>query len=350
MNPKQSAVRIMVPFDAKNLVLADMDHDGKPEWIMSDGIKIRVYRIEKNKPELIWQEKEENKNNHHLVLEAADMNQDGYPELFVTNMVAGNLASYVVEWRDGQYQKTAKHLPYFLRVWRSPGKLPKLLSQRTSLTEPFAGSVREMTRSAGGYAEGPVFDLPFGVGIYGSAALDLDGDGAEELIQVDDDDHLLAFKNNGKLFLRTEQRYGGYENGFEHVVPATVQIAQEKQDFIKVKGRVEIMTNSKGRPWIVMTRNIPLTYVVNRSRGYHESELYGLDWNGSDLTEAWKIPLPEEVIEDIQLNDVMVEGQPQAILLLKSGLSMKTFKSLFGKQSELRIYRIPNVTEKDDTR
>ncbi len=346
MNPKQSAVKITLPFEAKHLVLADMDHDGRPEWIISDGIKIRIYHLEKNKPEMIWEEKDENKNNHHLALDAADLNQDGFPELFITNMIDGNLDSYVIEWHDGQYQKTVKHLPYFLRVWRSLGKPSKLLAQRTSLTEPFAGPIREMTRSASGYVEGPVFDLPSGMGLYGSAALDLDSDGVEELIQVNDDDHLLVFKKNGKLLLRTPERYGGYENGFEHAIPATVQIAQERQDFVKVKGRIEFMNNPQGRPWIVLTKNIPLTYLVSRSRGYHESEVYGLDWNGADLTEVWKIPLPEQVITDIQLSDVMGEGQPQVILLLRPGLSLSTFKSLFGKQSELRIYRIPSGAEK----
>lgn len=62
MNPKQSAVKITLPFEAKHLVLADVDQDGRPEWIVSDGIKIRIYHLEKNKPELIWEEKEENKN------------------------------------------------------------------------------------------------------------------------------------------------------------------------------------------------------------------------------------------------------------------------------------------------
>jgi len=354
MNPKQSAVKIPLPFEAKHLVLTDMDHDGRPEWIVSDGVKIRIYHLEKNKPELIWEEKEEKKNNRHLALDTADLNQDGFPELFVTNMLDGNLDSYVIEWRDGQYQKTVKHLPYFLRVWRSLGKPSKLLAQRTSLTEPFAGPIHEMTRSAGGYIEGPVFDLPSGVGLYGSAALDFDGDGVEELIQVDDDDHLLIYKKNGKLLIRTPERYGGYENGFEHVVPGTVQIAQERQDFVKVKGRVELMNNAQGRPWIILTKNIPLTYLVSRSRSYRESEVYGLDWNGADLSaglnEAWKIPLPEQVIVDIQLSDVMGEGQPQVILLLRPGLSLTTFKSLFGKQSELRIYRIPSGAEKHETK
>jgi len=233
-----------------------------------------------------------------------------------------------------------------LRVWRSLEKTPKLLAQRTSLTEPFAGPIHVMTRSAGGYAEGPVFDLPSGVDLYGSAALDLDGDGVEELIQVDDDDHLLIFRKNGKLLLRTPERYGGYENGFEHVVPATVQVAQEKQNFVKIKGRIELMNNPQGGSWIVLTKNIPLTYLVSRSRGYHESEVYGLDWDGADSTEAWKIPLPEQVIEDVQLSDVMGEGQPQVILLLRPGPSLTTFKSFFGKQSELRIYRVPGGAEK----
>lgn len=357
MNPKQSAVKITLSFEAKHVVLADMDHDGRPEWIVSDGIKIRIYHLGKNKPELIWEEKEEKKNNRHLALDAADLNQDGFPKLFVTNMIEGNLDSYVIEWRDGQYQKTVKHLPYFLRVWRSLGEPPKLLAQRTSLTEPFAGPIHEMTRSAGGYTEGPVSDLPSGVGLYGSAALDLDGDGVEELIQVDDNDHLLIYRKNGKLLIRTPERYGGYENGFEHVVPGTVQITQERQDFVKVKGRIEFMNNPQGRPRIILTKNIPLTYLVSRSRGYHESEVYGLDWNGADLTdgqaelnEAWKIPLPEQVITDIQLSDVMGEGQPQVILLLRSGLSLTTLKSLFSKQSELRIYRIPSEMEKHETK
>jgi len=363
MNPGQSTVKIKLPYEAKQLVLADMDQDGKPEWITSDGSKVRIYHVEKNKPDLIWEEKkDETRNNRHLSLDAADVNQDGFPRLFVTNMIEGNLNSYVIEWKDGRYQKTVKNLPYFLRVWRSPGKPPKLLAQRTGLNEPFAGSIHELVRTANGYQEGPVFVLPSGIGLYGSAVLDLAGNGAEEFIQVDDDEHLLVSKNAGKPLIRTSERYGGYENGFEHVIPGTVQISEERRQFVKIKGRIVVINHSQGSPWIVVTKNVPFTYLVSRPRVYHESEVYGLSWGGgalpdgqgpaggqAGLTEAWKIKMPEQVIADIQLSDVLGEGQPQVILLLTPGISLATFKDLFGKESELRILRIPREAEKHET-
>jgi hypothetical protein len=357
MNPKQSTVKISLPFEAKHLVLADMDKDGKPEWILSDGNKIRIYHLVKNKPEMVWEEKEKNRGNQHLALDAVDLNQDGFPELFVTNMLSGNLDSYVIEWKDGQYLKTVKHLPYFLRVWRSPGKPPKLLAQRTSLTEPFAGPIHEMTWTGSGLVEGPVFSMPSGVGLYGSAAADLNGDGTEEFIQVDDDEHLRVFGKNGKLLIRSPERYGGYENGFEHVSPETVQIAQEKRDFVKVKGRIEFMRNPQGGLWIVVTKNIPVTYLVSRSRGYRDSEVYGLSLQGAgssdgqaEFSEDWKIKAPDQVISDIQLSDVMGQGQPQVVLLLRPGLGLSTLSSFFSRESELRIYRIPSEAEKHGTK
>ena len=356
MNQKQSTVKISLPFEAKQLVLADMDKDGSPEWILSDGSKIRIYHLVNNKPEMVWEEKEENRNNQHLALDAMDLNQGGFPKLFVTNMINGNLSSYVIEWRDSQYLKSVKNLPYFLRVWRSPGKPPKLLAQRTSLTEPFSGPIHEMTWSDGGLVEGPVFSLPSEVGLYGSAAVDLDNDGVDEFIQVDDAEHLLVFSKDGKLLVRTSERYGGYENGFEHIIPESVQIAQQKQDFVKIKGRIELMKNPQGGLWIVVTKNIPATYMLSRSRGYHESEVYGLSLEGAGLSdgpaefsEDWKIQAADQVVSDIQLSDVMGVGQPQVVLLLKSGLSLATFKSLFSRGSELRIYRIPSGGEKHGT-
>ena len=356
MNPKQSTVKIPLPFAAKHLVLADMDKDGSLEWILSDGHKILIYHLVKNKPEIVWEEKGEIRNNQHLALDAADLNQSGFPKLFVTNMIDGNLSSYVIEWRGGQYLKTVKNLPYFFRVWRSLGKAPKLLAQHTSLTEPFSGPIHEMAWSDGNLVEGPVFSLPREVGLYGSAAVDLDNHGVDGFIQVDDTDHLLVFSNDGKLLVRTSERYGGYENGFAHIVPESVQIAAEKRDFVKIKGRIELMKNAQGGLWIVVTKNIPLTYMVTRSRVYHDSEVYGLSLEAagstgasSEFNEDWKINAADQVISDLQLSDVMGIGQPQVVLLLKPGVGLATFKSLFSRESELRIYRIPSGGEKNGT-
>jgi hypothetical protein len=213
-----------------------------------------------------------------------------------------------------------------------------------------------MTWSDSNLVEGPVFSLPPEVGLYGSAAVDLDNDGVDEFIQVDDAEHLLVFRKDSKLLLRTSERYGGYENGFEHIIPETVQIAQQKRDFVKIKGRIELMKNPQGGLWIVVTKNIPVTYMLTRSRGYHESEVYGLSLEGAGLpgasaefSEDWKIKAADQVTSDIQLSDVMGIGQPQVVLLLKPGLSLATLKSLFSRESELRIYRIPSGGKKHGT-
>ncbi|MBI5181805.1 MAG: VCBS repeat-containing protein, partial [Nitrospirae bacterium] len=103
-----------VPFGIRWLSVGDVDGDGKNEIVVSNGNKIRVYRYIDGKFDLIWEEKDAKRAYNQLYMDVADINGNGRAEIFVTNLIKDKLYSYVIEWKDGEFKKIQKDMPYYM--------------------------------------------------------------------------------------------------------------------------------------------------------------------------------------------------------------------------------------------
>ncbi len=190
-------------FAIKALAVADVNNDGKKELVLTNGKKVMVFSQHQGELSLIWEEAERNKQQH-LSLDIADINNNGYPEIFVTNYQKPHLASYVLEYQEGSYQRIAENIGYFLRLLPLEGE-PELLGQKLGTSQTFARPLYRLAWQEGTYEKRKSWDLPLNLSIYGISCGDVNNDGQAELVFIDDYDRLRVYSLTGDLLWKSTE-------------------------------------------------------------------------------------------------------------------------------------------------
>ncbi len=329
-----------IPFGVKWVSVGDLDGDGKNEIVVSNGNKIRIYRYTDGKFILIWEEKDAKRAYNQLYIDVADINKDGKAEIFVTNLIKDRLYSYVIEWRDGEFKKIQKDMKYFFRVQTMTSGDSILLCQEIGDKTPFYGNVKRCEWDGAKYKEGERFPLPKGVNIYGFTIADLDGNGEEEIIAIDDTEHIRIYSMDGKQVWKSPDKYGGYDTSFDFNFADDISGAREKK--ATIKGRLFVKDiDGDGRPELILSKNVPSTYAFEAFRGYLYSEVYVLQWNDVALNEVWKIKKVSGFIDDFTIADFTNEGFDRLLIATSPILSTSKIEELFRTKSDFIIYNLP---------
>ncbi len=329
-----------IPFGVRWVSVGDLDGDGKNEIVVSNGNKIRVYRYADGKFVLMWEEKDAKRAYNQLYIDIADINKDGKAEIFVTNLIKDKLYSYVIEWRDGGFKKIQKDMKYFLRVQTMTSGDSILLCQEIGNKTPFYGDVKRCEWDGTKYKDGERFPLPKGVNIYGFTIADLDGNGDEEIIAIDDTEYIRIYSMDGKQVWRSPDRYGGYDTSFDFDFVDDIAGAKEKS--VAIKGRLIVKDiDGDGRLELILSKNVASTYAFEAFRGYLYGEMYVFHWNGVALNEVWKIKRVSGFIDDFTIADLTNEGFDRLILATSPILSTSKIEELFKTKSDFIIYNLP---------
>ncbi|MGP0629920.1 FG-GAP repeat domain-containing protein [Nitrospina sp. 32_T5] len=212
----------MVKFIGKqdfDFVLADMDvgdldGDGEPEFVFIDRNQVMIYRFIKGQYVKIGTIRVPAEFNRFLTVDVADINGNGRAEIFVTNQVGQKLESFILEQAPGQtrFEKIAIGLNRYFRVIRSYKGVPRLLTQRPGVEEPFGSEVRTMVYKNNTYKEGAELGferfLNQQTTLYGVTLEDTNFDKSIEIIVLDNNYNLRVYSTDGKLLVKSEDYYG----------------------------------------------------------------------------------------------------------------------------------------------
>lgn len=314
-----------VPFKGQALAAGDLMGDGRTTLALSDGQHVYFYSLERTGIKELARIPGEPTDNI-LALDAADINGNGVPEIFVTNFTNFGLRSFVLEYKEGKFQKISANAKLHFRVLDDPAGGHRLFAQGGEPRQPFDGPVRRYTWQAGAYrptAETVPLPRLFNR-IYGFTLADLDGDGAPEVLVLDHQDYLRVFDRGGKEIYRSSDRYGGSENLVEYdpaqvgdnprsgIEPERVML-QSRMYFQDVAGN--------GKRQLILPRNVPSTGYVWRTRLYDRGKIFGLAWDGVGLQQAWETrDLPGYVADYALLGPEGSGGRKVVLLVVQTNL------------------------------
>ncbi len=100
LDPSRSIVSQEVGYEIRDLAVADLDGDGRPELVTIDQLHLAIYRWTGTSLEVLFEEKE-GKRRNYLSVDAADLDGDGRAELLV-NDAFGDRRQAVILRYDGQ--------------------------------------------------------------------------------------------------------------------------------------------------------------------------------------------------------------------------------------------------------
>ncbi len=149
MSPKFST-------EFKGLDVGDVNGDGLNEIVVIDNNSVYIYQKEGNELKLLKKISGGTFETYYGV-DVADINGNGIPEIFVTNINRTTVESFVIEYRNGNYEVIASKLPYLFRVINTTGT-PRLLGQVLTRHDhqnqfPFINPIYVMSWENGKYVE-----------------------------------------------------------------------------------------------------------------------------------------------------------------------------------------------------
>ncbi len=305
-----------LPFDAQLFVAADLEGTGSLQYVFSDGAKIHIFKQGIAGWREEWAERitYASSEMQHFSLDAADINNNGRPEVFVTGMLNGKVISYIIEFKDGFYQRIAD-VPGFLRVVTSARKGGILIGQGYDPVSFFAGQPKQYVWREGKYVPDADFLLPKGVGLYGFAPVDA-GETSPLLVALDDGDHLLVY-SNGTAIWKSEEKFPAVGKsvtkpltGIDALISSS-STEVDKMRMVKINGRVVTLDlNGDGRDEILLPKNSGATFLSANDK----AELICLGWTGARFEQRWNIKEIPGVVLDYRV--IRQQGSGAQILAL----------------------------------
>ncbi|MCP3876098.1 MAG: hypothetical protein GY699_23495, partial [Desulfobacteraceae bacterium] len=197
------------------LAAGDLNKDGLVQVVAATDSQIIIYTLNGNKLS-VQKTLDFSFTNRIVSLDIADINKNGYPEIFVTslNSLRTSLQSFVVEYNGSAYHTLTDNESYYFRVidGENGGKI--LLGQR-SVGHPYKGKIYVMTATGNTYTEQRKLPLPRNVSVL-SLTKGMSGTGdAQEYVLINENGNMVVAGESGRIEWESSKEYGGTPHYFQ---------------------------------------------------------------------------------------------------------------------------------------
>ena len=315
-----------------SIAVADIDLDGKNELLALTEDTLRIYRLAGKHFGLIHEMKD-GPTGEYMFVDAADIDGDGRPEIFVSNLNNYTIQSFVMTWHTGSGLKfIAKDLPYFFGAQPNPvGKGHILLGQKKDVVEPMVGPIYYMKAEGGTYVptEKTVKKPLTATNLYNILLADLNGSGRAMTLMIGLSYDLMVFSPSGDRLYQGGEVYNASDKIIR--VPPASQLDNPGWDegwyFLPTRMVLSDL-DGDGRAEVIVVRNLDrMGGLLGRMRMYYQGTIYSLYWNGMSMMENWRTPRIGGYVTDYTIADVGNVGRPALVLSIVStrmqGMSTK---------------------------
>lgn len=318
--------------------VGDVDHDGKNEIVCIDRSNVFIFRKEKNALKQI-DKIVGKKYDRYLSVDVADINGTDTKQIFVSSINNGILNSFVLEYRDGKYEKIASDLRWLLRVIYISGK-PVLLGQTLSNEpeQPFMSPIFELAyTSSGKYRDVRRMKIPEGLSIYDIVIDPLEKSGPDRVVAIDNLDYIRVIEETDKplenlirfftvkeMIWKSEEQYGGSANTFENMqrILSTNEV-KPQLPYVNIRMLMYDLYKEGKKDLLVVNNHSSSTRVFRELKYFTSSTIHDLEWsNLGGFSEVWKTKKINGYITDMQIRDIDGDGKPELVLALNVGSNL----------------------------
>lgn len=301
------------------VAVGDVDGDGKNETLIAAPHSITVYRSEGGQFQKLA-EIEDSNNKNIYGLDIADINDNGYGEIFVTSFNATKtiLNSFVLEYDGKNYTKILDDSRLIYRVAITPNRGRVLLGQRPRKGSSNSGTIFEMTFQAGEYVPTDDIRTPKKTSLLGLTIGDVLNTGQESVICYKEDDRIQILDSSGSLAWDSAERYGGSMLFWDAPWSDTGQV-ENKQYFPM---RLALWHNSADdETQVIVIKNHEITGRKLEARIFTKTNIEAFTWDGLGLRPLWKTRTIRGHIQDYAVGDFDNDGQDEIVsgLVIKEG-------------------------------
>ncbi|MCK5695005.1 MAG: hypothetical protein KAH62_00090 [Desulfobacula sp.] len=295
------------------LAMGDLNQDGVVQVVTATDSEILIHKLENNK--LLVENKLEFKFTHRIIaLDIADINQNGYPEIFVTslNIHREGLQSFVLEYNGSTYTTLTDGEHYYFRVIDGLNKAKVLLGQK-SAGHPFHGSIYTMTASGRQYVTDQKLRLPRSASVLSLAKGTVITEDAVQFVLINENRRLNVVSDTGKIDWEGYGHFGGTAHYFLLPREDTDASYQER---IYLNPRILFYDiEDDGKLEVLAVRNEEVGGgTLGRYKRFKKGSLEILSWNGIALAPVSKTRSVQGWISDFAIADIDGDGKDELVV------------------------------------
>ncbi|MGW8303435.1 MAG: FG-GAP-like repeat-containing protein [Desulfobacterales bacterium] len=321
------------------IALGDVDRDGKIETVVITPHTVIIYRSEGGKFYKAHQI-HETTNRYQIGVDIADINADGYPEIFVTSLdlLKTGVNSYVLEYDGQNFNTIVEHSRWYYRVADLPHRGKILLGQKQNRLVLFSGKIYDMIWQNADYEPENEIKTPRNIQLMGFAMGDLLKNSPDVAVAYNEEDHIRLIDAAGKEIWKSSERYGGSTLFFAEPKNEREQVVNSK--YFPMRLLVQD-TDGDGDSELIAVRNYDLAAMkLEKFRKFTSSHIESLSWDGLGLNTTWKTRKISGFIRDFAVGDFDNDGK---IELVAAVIQDEGNVALFGKpKSTIIAYELPS--------
>jgi TolB-like protein len=338
-------------FGIVGMDVGDLDGDGTQELVTVAFDKLTVYQRQAGGLKVLANFIGE-KLDHFVWVGLADHNRDGKNEIYLTNLRRRNLfgntadkvsqgadvdwepSSFVLAYRNGKLEVLAEKQPYLLNTMEFPKRGKVVLGQQKGVGTTFKSEIYELQLQGRELRPLMALPLPSRCNVFNFAKADINNDGTDEIIVIDQDNNLLVLNGAGDQLWKSSSRFGATTNQIEGVA---TDRRYNMVDYVYIPSPILITdVNKDGIPEIIVNDNLGQGRLMPAGlKIYDKGQITSLSWNQMGLVENWKTTEVSGMVTAFRIGDLTREGVPQ---LISSMVLAKDFLKLWDSKSTVFSY------------
>ncbi|MBF0099796.1 MAG: VCBS repeat-containing protein [Desulfobacterales bacterium] len=298
----------------KGFCVVDADGDQKKEIVWITDEFLNVYRKVENDFVRVFRKKIA-PYEILLSIDAADMNHNKIPELYITAIRAhsSRVNSFVIEWNGNEYERLVKKQPWFFRIQSSPTSQPVFLGQKQGITScGFSSGLYVLGWDDGKINALKKKEIPDNTDIYKFIWGDILHTGEQVLLTYAARGSLEVYDPNNNLVWSGGTQYGG-ESVY---LDCPKKGSSEPADRIYLNPRMIIADIDHDTKYelIVVSNYDGASRLLTRYRHYTRSHVEILCWNNNHFVQKGISPSMTGFISDISLTDMDNDGYDDLVM------------------------------------
>lgn len=227
-----------------------------------------------------------------LAIDTADLDRDGTPELYVTIVDRKSVSSRVYQPTETGLELIADRQPWLYRGIGHDLKERTVFVQGLSSAGEYFNGIAELVKSGNRFETRNSRNLPRPGHIFNFTSF-RDASGSEKLAIVDGDGYLHIHATDGSELWKSSDKYGGSATFFNYETVAQLRAKGDKYSWNFLEQRITAMPDGT----LIVPRNDG-NFSIGNNRSYNKHSLFGLQWSGSLLREAWHTRMTPSYLAD----------------------------------------------------
>ena len=295
------------------MAVGDLNKDGTLQVVAATDNTLMIHQMSGN--QLVLEKQLEYASTNRIVsLDIADINGNGFPEIFVTSLTIhrDGLQSFVVEYNGSDYVTLVDNQSYYYRVLSAQDGTHTLLGQYSG-DSPFDGRIYVLQADNDGYKRQKPVRFPSNTSVLSMARGPVTSETADEYVMTNRFGRLVVTNDSGSTEWESTEKYGGTAHVW--LMPKNDPDASYRER-IYIHPRMMLYDmDADDRPEILAVQNNEFGGgVIGRYKRFKNGAIKVLTWNGIALAPIFQTTDLQGWISDFAIADINGDGKEELVV------------------------------------